>query len=68
VGIRGFGRGQRRPGTGQGGMIMRTFLYHYCHPSVYVKSFVGMRFIIVITQFQITLETYCQVLTHCMNM
>jgi hypothetical protein len=26
-----------------------------------------MRFIIVITQFQIIVATYCQMLTHCMN-
>jgi hypothetical protein len=57
VGARGFGRGQPQPDKGQAGMIMRTFLYHrYCHPSVYIKSFIGMMFIFVITQFQITVR------------
>jgi hypothetical protein len=62
VGTRGFGRGQTQPDQGQADM-MRTFSHHYCQPSVYIKSFVGMTFIIVSTQ----VSDYCSNILSCVN-
>jgi hypothetical protein len=52
---------------GPAGMIIRTFLCRHWHPSVYIKSFVGARYIIIITLFQITVATCRQVLTLCIS-
>jgi hypothetical protein len=35
--------------------------------NIYKEDVVDMRFVTVITQFQVTIATNCQLLTHCMN-